>query len=826
QVYVLDGHGAPVPVGVAGELYIGGAGVARGYLNRPELTAERFVADPFSGDAGARLYRTGDLVRWLPDGTLAFIGRNDFQVKVRGFRIELGEIEAQLCAHEGVREAVVVARGDDGGEKRLVAYYTAAGADDSESPIGATGAEALRAHVAAGLPDYMVPAAFVRLSALPLTANGKLDRQALPAPEGKAFAARAYEAPVGKTEERLAALWAELLGVERVGRHDHFFALGGHSLLAVRLIERMRREGFAATVTQLFQNPTIANLTTSVNVEREKVDVPGVIHFHESGTRPALFLIHEISGADTYFLTLAEQIDPDIPIHGLASVPSNDAHPTTIEGMAMQLVERICMIQSTGPYRLAGWSFGGLLAYEIANQLIGRDKKVEFIGLLDTIPPFNIGAKKEDGALDDYIKHAMLEICEAEYSPEVHTTRLSDILEEIVSFDLDDFIHKCRNYGYLKRFDGISGADFRFSFDVSAIPLDAQENYIVQLNPLPIHVFCAQENPLFELPKTWSNLLPDQQFEFVPVPGSHQSMMESPHVALLGKALSEALDTTVPQAQGDGEYNPHVILQTGNGKADPIICFPGAGDNVTGFVALTHALGSGWTIHGMQPRGLDGILVPHSTVEAAAEAYVQTIAGLRLERPVHLVGHSFGGWVAFEVTQRLKALNQSVASLTLIDCEAPDKSKVLGREYTGLEILMKLVETMELKAGMALDVDEKALEGLAHQEQLHLLHRAMVRAGLLPQRSAIDVLRGPVRIFAAALRTTYSPEKLLADPVRLVLARDPALSAVADHARRDEIAAEWRQWAPNLTVWFGPGNHFTILEPPHVQRLAEWWRAV
>ncbi|MGN7964331.1 condensation domain-containing protein, partial [Brucella sp. 22210] len=224
------------------------------------------MADPFSGDAGARLYRTGDLVRWLPDGTLAFIGRNDFQVKVRGFRIELGEIEAQLCAHEGVREAVVVARGDDGGEKRLVAYYTAAGADDSESPIGATGAEALRAHVAAGLPDYMVPAAFVRLSALPLTANGKLDRQALPAPEGKAFAARAYEAPVGKTEERLAALWAELLGVERVGRHDHFFALGGHSLLAVRLIERMRREGFAADVRALFATPTLAGLAAAVDV--------------------------------------------------------------------------------------------------------------------------------------------------------------------------------------------------------------------------------------------------------------------------------------------------------------------------------------------------------------------------------------------------------------------------------------------------------------------------------------------------------------------------------------------------------------------------------
>ncbi|HEX3398966.1 MAG TPA: amino acid adenylation domain-containing protein, partial [Acetobacteraceae bacterium] len=258
KVYILDAHGAPVPVGVTGELYIGGCGVARGYLNRPDLTAERFLADPFAGAPDGRMYRTGDLGRWLPDGTIEFLGRNDFQVKIRGFRIELGEIEARLAEHAQVREAVVVACEDSPGDKRLVAYYVGAG--DGED---GTGAETLRAHMAAVLPDYMVPSAYVRLEALPLTPNGKLDRKALPAPEGAAYARRGYEPPVGATEETLAQIWAGLLELERVGRHDNFFELGGHSLLAVMLIERMRQRGLQVDVRAVFAAPTLAGLAVA-----------------------------------------------------------------------------------------------------------------------------------------------------------------------------------------------------------------------------------------------------------------------------------------------------------------------------------------------------------------------------------------------------------------------------------------------------------------------------------------------------------------------------------------------------------------------------------
>jgi len=264
RIYLLDGCGEPVPLGAVGEIHIGGAGVARGYLNRPELTAERFLASPFV--EGDRLYKTGDLGRYLADGNIEFLGRNDHQVKIRGYRIELGEIEARLAEHADVGEAVVVAREDSAGDKRLVAYVVAAAA--AAAGEAAERAAALRAHLAARLPDYMVPAAYVVLDALPLTPNGKLDRKALPDPDDDAFARAAYEAPRGEVEEALAAIWSELLGVEKISRNDNFFELGGHSLLAMRMISRVQSEfGISIALSTLFNNSaflTFAEATIAI----------------------------------------------------------------------------------------------------------------------------------------------------------------------------------------------------------------------------------------------------------------------------------------------------------------------------------------------------------------------------------------------------------------------------------------------------------------------------------------------------------------------------------------------------------------------------------
>jgi len=264
QIYILDGQWQPVPIGVTGEIYIGGANVARGYLNRPELTAQRFVADPFSAHPEARLYKTGDLGRWRSDGALEYLGRNDDQVKIRGFRIELGEIEAQLARHDQVKEAAVVAREDVPGDKRLVAYVTPR-TGNNPSP------EELRTLLKAALPDHMVPSAFLVLERLPLTPSGKLDRRALPAPDQEAYVSRQYEAPRDEIEEILAGVWQELLRVERVGRHDNFFELGGDSLVIAQMMERLRRIGLSGEVRHFFQSRSLAELASALTSEGDEV---------------------------------------------------------------------------------------------------------------------------------------------------------------------------------------------------------------------------------------------------------------------------------------------------------------------------------------------------------------------------------------------------------------------------------------------------------------------------------------------------------------------------------------------------------------------------
>ncbi len=266
RIYLLDESAQPVPVGVAGEIHIGGAGVARGYLGRPELTAERFLRDPFAGDAQARMYRTGDLGRWREDGTLEYLGRNDSQIKLRGFRIELGEIEARLAQQGCVREAAVIAREDSPGDKRLVAYVVAHAVD-------AVDPAQLRAGLAAHLPEYMLPSAFVALDALPLTPNGKLDRKALPAPDGQGLALSRYEPPQGEVECAIAALWSELLGVERVGRHDNFFDLGGYSLMVFQVIEGLKQKGYEVALQDVLLAQQLSTLAALIGKPRDGVDV-------------------------------------------------------------------------------------------------------------------------------------------------------------------------------------------------------------------------------------------------------------------------------------------------------------------------------------------------------------------------------------------------------------------------------------------------------------------------------------------------------------------------------------------------------------------------
>jgi amino acid adenylation domain-containing protein len=804
--YVLDGRGEPAPLGVPGELCIGGV-LARGYLGRPAATAQGFVPDPFSATPGARMYRTGDRARWLPAGELEFLGRHDFQVKIRGFRIEPGEIEARLSEHAAVRDAVVLVRDDPSGDRRLVAYCVADEGVD---------AEALRAHLAERLPSYMVPAAFVRLDAFPLTPTGKVDRNALPVPE--APAARTYEAPVGDTEQALAEIWAEVLRAERVGRHDNFFELGGHSLLAVRVISRMRQVlGVEAPLAHLFSHPTVESLAARLSEPERPLHDDRAIAIRPSGSQPPLFLLYEGAGSIAYAQVLHPHVGGDIPVYALPA-PLADAPLRTVEGMATRLVRMIREVQPSGPYRVAGWSFGGVLAYEVASQLIGRDEMVEFVGMFDSYHPARAGAGPHDVAQE----HALLLHALRMGEPADASLRAEPDEASVATgdADLETFVTRCHEQGLLP--GHVTVEEARQMRDRVRINQHALREYSPQPLPVAVHLFPAQQSADPELSRGWRATLPATQLRVTPVPGTHTSMMRPPNAAALGAALSRAVgragEEAAPLSAGGG--SPVVTLHGGAAGAAPLFCVPGAGSGVTTFVDLLSALGPSVPVYGLQPRGLDGEAPPHATVQAAAEHYLRALRKACPAGPVHLLGHSFGGWVALEMALRLHEAGRPVASLTILDSEVPDDSEAVIRECGGGEAFLKLVEVLELATERSLGIGPAEVASRDEAGWLKLLHGKMVELGLLGARATPEVLAGPLRTFARCLRTVYRPLGVYPGRLRLVLVDDPRMDEAANRAHFAEVERGWREWAPGLVFSAGAGNHVTALKAPHVAVLA------
>lgn len=390
RVYVLDEQRQPLPIGATGELYIGGAGVARGYLNRSQLTEARFLPDPFAPEGG-RMYRTGDRARWRDDGVLEFLGRTDQQVKIRGHRVEPGEIEAVLTTHSAVAEAVVVDHRDDEGTTSLIAYLVA-------RPPHQPRSDELRDYLVGRLPEYMIPAAFVPLPAMPLNTNGKLDRKALPAPQR--VASRGYVAARTPVEQQLVQLWQELLGVERIGIHDNFFELGGDSLRAAEMLARFPQQfGTELPLGQLFEASTIAGLATCL----QRVDDAGdplcaILPLRAEGSDAPLFCIHPVVGLGWSYANLLRHLPAEVPVYALQSpgLRGGDA-PPSIEAIAAEYLAQIRRIQPSGPYRLLGWSLGGLIAHAMAAQLRAHGEQVTLLAMLDAYPFVTEG----NGAVDE-----------------------------------------------------------------------------------------------------------------------------------------------------------------------------------------------------------------------------------------------------------------------------------------------------------------------------------------------------------------------------------------------------------------------------------------
>ncbi|MCO1581466.1 amino acid adenylation domain-containing protein [Crossiella sp. SN42] len=375
RAHVLDEYLRPVPPGVAGELYIAGVGLARGYLDRAALTAERFVANPF-GAPGERMYRTGDLVRWCADGTIDFLGRTDDQVKIRGYRVEIGEIDATLAEHPGVRQVAVLAVDSElAGVKRLVAYL-----------VGTAGETELREWAGQRLPAYMVPSAFITVDALPLTVNGKLDRAALPAPD---FGARSSgRGPRTEREAVLCQVFAEVLGVPKVGVDDSFFELGGHSLLAMRLVSQLRAAGVdGVSVGAVMAAPTVAALAERLGAaDGADPALAGLLALRAEGGKAPLFAIHPGFGLAWPYAALVPHLDEDRPLYGLQSpvVAGETVH--SFDALAREHLRRIRTVQPSGPYHLLGWSFGGQLAHAVAGLLQAEGEQVALLAVLDAQP--------------------------------------------------------------------------------------------------------------------------------------------------------------------------------------------------------------------------------------------------------------------------------------------------------------------------------------------------------------------------------------------------------------------------------------------------------
>jgi len=525
-IYILDQHGNPVPIGVPGELYIGGASLARGYLNRPELTAEKFIPDPFSAEPGARMYKTGDLARYLPDGNIEFLGRVDHQVKIRGFRIELGEIEAALGQHPAVREAVVLAREDAPGEKRLVAYVVAEAAADE-----------LRRFLKDKLPDPMVPAVFVLLDTLPLLSNGKIDRRALPAPDRtRPELDKAFLAPRDDLEFQLAHIWEEVLGVRPVGMRDNFFELGGHSLLAVRLFALIeKRLGKKLPLTTVFQGATVELLAKVLRQQATAGSQSSLVAIQPGGRKRPLFLVHPAGGHVFPYVHLAQLLGPEQPCYGLQARGLDDGQDPhlRIQDMAAYYIQALQTVQPTGPYLLGGWSMGGVVAFEMAQQLHAQGQRVALLALIDgRIPtPDETFPKKDSEAIVLVERYFGVS-----FGPMASLAELSK--DEQVAF----FLEQAKRIGLVPAELDVSQA--RRFVNLLRSDLRATQNYRLHLYPGRITFFKAGESLAATSPDPtlgWSKWA-SGGVEVHAVPGNHATLMYAPHVEVLAEKLTACLN--------------------------------------------------------------------------------------------------------------------------------------------------------------------------------------------------------------------------------------------------------------------------------------------
>ncbi|HEX2208826.1 MAG TPA: thioesterase domain-containing protein, partial [Longimicrobium sp.] len=530
RVYVLDEHLRHAGIGVPGEVWTAGMGVARGYAARPALTAEKFVPDPH-GPPGSRMYRTLDRGRWREDGTLEYLGRMDAQVKVRGHRIELEEVEQALAAHPAIAHAAAAARGDGGAAKRLAGYLVPK--PGAEPPGGAE----LRAFLRERLPEYMVPSVFRWMDALPRTGSGKLDRRALPEVDAGADGA-GFVPPRPGLEQRIAAVWQDVLQVERVGARDDFFDLGGQSILATRLVAKLRGElGIDVPIGMLMQAPTVEALARAVEAGERTVRLP-LIPLQTFGARPPLFLAHPAGGHVVCYRGLAVNLAPDQPVYGLQPRGLEDGKEpiSDLEEMAAFYVQSIRRFRPKGPYRVGGWSFGGVVAWEMARQLRAAGEEVDLLAMLDTSPltAEAIEADPRDPAevmMQTIGGYAGWMAAERIRVDEVRPLPPREMAQAMIAQVDDERLLPASRADVILALTRVRGAN-----------LQAQATY--DLRPYEGHLTYFRTEGSAEAPlqasadEFWGSRAGG--VTIVPVTGNHGTILHEPHVLLVVRAIQEA----------------------------------------------------------------------------------------------------------------------------------------------------------------------------------------------------------------------------------------------------------------------------------------------
>jgi amino acid adenylation domain-containing protein len=695
QIYLLDRNLQPVPIGIPGEIYVGGDGLARSYLNRKNLTEEKFICNSFLNSKfkiqkfkGDRLYKTGDLARYLPDGNIEFLGRIDNQVKIRGFRIELREVESTLSQYPTVQQCVVTARVDYESDKYLVAYIVS---NQQQKPT----TDELRCFLKQKLPDYMVPSAFVFPDALPLTPNGKIDRRALPAPDRlKLEPASTFVAPSDDLEIQLTKIWENVLGKKPISVKDNFFDVGGHSLLAVRLFAQIEKTfGKNLPLATLFQAPNIEELANILRQKGWSASWQTLVAIQPDGFKPPFFCVH--GGGDNVisYGTLARYLGSDQPLYGLQTngLDGKQAPLSLIEDIATHYIKAILTLQPSGPYFLGGHCFGSFIAFEMAQQLVAMGQKVALLALFESNGPNTVKITFSDRVyfhLMSLMNHSQMGFKEK-----------LDYLRKRVSWHLltnrriPTPIRKA--YSNVHSMQGSPQAPY--ILDILEANLQASSNYVVQAYPGRVTLFRASwGNPIIHSTRHrgWGDVA-NGGVEVYDIPGDQMTLFKEPSVQVLAEKLRTCLDRAIADASEahtseqkklttEVEHQVSHLSNKGlsalwsslvpihpHGSRRPFFGVHTNDGSVLFYRHLVRHLHPDQPFYGLQAPALDGKQAPRIRIEELAAHYIKEIQTIQPEGPYLLGGFCIGGVIAFEMAQQLVEKGQQVALLALFDAFAP-----------------------------------------------------------------------------------------------------------------------------------------------------------